>query len=278
MKHPEPRNEHERDFLQAFGKLHYDHERHEIWAAFIHMTALAIAAGADRRHAAEREKLYQDIRRGYTDQQGTLFARLFAVTMEALEENPFQDFLGEMYMRCELGNDHIGQFFTPFSICKMMARAALSSQEATIREALDESGYISLVDPCVGGGAMMIAGAAALIEMGINYQQCAIFAGQDLDDTTAMTAYIQLSLIGCPGYVIVGDSLREPMSGNALLAEEEERCFCTPMYFSESMRELRKRACIKGFLTMPGKRRGGIITLTGGADSGGNEAGTGQPG
>lgn len=248
MKGLTPRNDHEREFMKVFDGLCYGQSRYKVWDDFVHMTALSIVNTVDKRHFEEREKRFLAIRKPYTDSQFSGFAKLFAITAGALEENPFQDFLGELYMRCDLGNDHTGQFFTPYHVCEMMAKIIVSGEDGPIRQRLKKDGYVALCDPCIGGGAMMIAGAQALFNMGINYQQEAVFACQDIDYTVAMMAYIQLSLIGCPGYVVVGNSLTEPMTGHALFAEDSERCFCTPLFFSEKMEFLRRMAIFKKVL------------------------------
>ena len=41
----------------------------------------------------------------------------------------------------------------------------------------------------------------------INYQQNAYFVAQDIDPLVAKMCYIQLSLLGCPGVVIIGNTL-----------------------------------------------------------------------
>ena len=248
MKGLTPRNDHEREFIRVFDGLCYGQSRYKVWDDFVHMAALSIVNTVDKRHFEEREKRFLAIRKPYTDSQFSGFAKLFAITAGALEENPFQDFLGELYMRCDLGNDHTGQFFTPYHVCEMMAKIIVSGEDGPIRQRLKTDGYVALCDPCIGGGAMMIAGAQALFNMGINYQQEAVFACQDIDYTVAMMAYIQLSLIGCPGYVVVGNSLTEPMTGHALFGEDSERCFCTPLFFSEKMEFLRRMAIFKKVL------------------------------
>ena len=45
--------------------------------------------------------------------------------------------------------------------------------------------------------------------------------------------YIQLSLLGCAGYVVIGNSITEPMTGNVLFGEESSRCWYTPMFFCD---------------------------------------------
>lgn len=57
------------------------------------------------------------------------------------------------------------------------------------------------------------------------------FVGQDINATTALMCYIQLSMLGCAGYVAIGDTLRQPDTGSAPNAPAGENVWRTPMYF-----------------------------------------------
>jgi len=94
-----------------------------------------------------------------------------------------------------------------------------------LKAEIDKRGYISVNDPCCGAGALLIAFANEAKRQGINYQQCIEFVAQDIDFTVAMMCYIQLSLLGCAGYVIVGNSLLPPDP------EEKQNIWYTPLYF-----------------------------------------------
>ena len=54
-----------------------------------------------------------------------------------LEENPDQDLLGVAYTKLGLGDAKRGQYFTPYNICKMMAKMMVGERgclEAEIEE------------------------------------------------------------------------------------------------------------------------------------------------
>lgn len=232
MKGLSPRNDDERAFMKTFYSLCYAHSRYQVWDDFVHMAAISIVNAVDKEHFAEREERYLAIAKRYTADQVQGFAKLFAITVKALENNPWQDFLGELYMRCDLGNETHGQFFTPYHICHMMAECSMTD-DIPIQGIIEEKGYASVCDPCIGGGAMMIGAAEVLHKKGINYQQDVIFVGQDIDETVAMMAYIQLSLLGCPGYIKVGNSLTEPVTGeDPLFCDGKATTYVTPMFLT----------------------------------------------
>lgn len=213
-------------FVDIFNKLTYSRQRWQIWGDFVTLAACSFSNVLDAEHREEREALYMMTVKQYERDEIDLFPQLLAVTVEALERNPDQDFLGALFQLLDLGNHWKGQFFTPFSVCRMMAKISLGDA----KEQVEEKGYISVNDPACGAGALLIAAATEFKEMGVDYQQHVEFIGQDIDFTAAMMAYLQISLTGCPGYIIVGDTLAHPPT---VPLPEGYQVWYTPMYFSK---------------------------------------------
>lgn len=82
---------------------------------------------------------------------------------------------------------------------------------------------------------MLIAAANTMRRQKINYQNHILFVGQDIDRVVGMMAYIQISLLGCPGYVVIANTLTNPIVGDALQPTEREgqEFWYTPLYYSE---------------------------------------------
>ena len=95
---------------------------------------------------------------------------------------------------------------------------------------------------------MLIAAATSCRNHGINYHDHILFVGQDIDETAAMMAYVQLSLLGCPGYIKVGNSLSDPMTGHALFAEDGEDMWLTPFCFKDTWHYRRTFAMMDSLL------------------------------
>lgn len=220
-----------KEFLKVFNTLCYSRHVWEVWADVITVMACSIANAVDKskeRHESREKEFERCIKRlGGVEKPG----QLFAILVEAMERNPDQDFLGALYMNLELGNHWKGQFFTPYNICRLMAEMTMGD----CRPKIDKEGWISICDPCIGGGAMMIAAANAARRQNVNYQNHVLFVGQDIDRVVAMMAYIQISLLECPGYIVVGDSLTNPIVGSVLMPIEkpEQEFWYTPIYFSQ---------------------------------------------
>lgn len=225
-----------KEFFRVFNQLTNRHRSWDVWRDFIVMYACALSNPVDKQHYDEREALYLRTIKKYNKQEQPLFSELAAHTIMALEDNPEQDFLGSIYMSLNLGNQHNGQFFTPYHVCELMAEVTM--QDSVLK--IEEEGYITINDPCCGAGATLIAGVHAakkrLEKAGYNYQNHILVVAQDIDMTVALMCYIQLSLLGVAGCVKVGNSLTDPITVN----DSKENYWYTPMYFfpTWSMRRL----------------------------------------
>lgn len=219
------------DFMKDFDRLCGARTRWQVWSDWVHLAAYSISNVVDKVHAEEREKSYLKIASGYSKAELTLISHLLAYTVEALELNPDQDFLGALYMNLDLGNDHAGQFFTPYNVSKMMAEMNFTHDGKLKFQG--QKRYASVCDPTVGGGGMLVAFANACRAHNVYYHTDIMFVGQDIDHTVACMAYIQISLLGCPGYIVVGDSLSKPMTGDPLFAPMDGEVLITPFYYSE---------------------------------------------
>lgn len=231
-------NERSKEFLKLFNQLTYSRSAWQVWEDLVTVMACSICNAVDRRKEPfeRRERQYEmSIKNlGGVD----IPVQMFGIVTMALEENPNQDFLGQLYMNLNLGSHWHGQFFTPYNISECMAKMTIGEE---CRKEIEEKGYISVNDPCVGAGAMLIAAAQAFRECKINYQTSVLFIGQDIDPVVAKMAYIQLSLLGCPGYIIVGNSLLNPPTGHVLFPEENEKkeVWITPL-FAHQVWEIRR--------------------------------------
>lgn len=221
----------EKEFIKVFQELCYSRNSWEVWSDVITVIACSIANAVDKepkRHKNREEDYQRCIKRlGGVEKP----ACLFGIIVDALESNPDQDFLGALFMNLELGSHWKGQFFTPYHVSRLMADITVGNVQTQV----EKQGWVSICDPCVGGGAMLIAAANTIRRQKVNYNNHVMFTGQDIDRTVGMMAYIQISLLGCPGYVVIGDSLANPMVGSVLkpIEQEEQEFWYTPLYYSD---------------------------------------------
>lgn len=208
-----------KEFLKLFDKLTYSRSAWQVWEDLMTVMACSISNAVDRTpdKFKRREEQYEIAIKNLGGAE--VPAQIFNIVVMALEENPNQDFLGQLYMSLNLSNHWRGQFFTPYHVSELMAKITIGEE---CQKEIEKKGYVSVCDSCVGAGAMLIAAATAFREYKINYQTSVVFVGQDIDPVVAKMAYIQLSLLGCPGYIIVGNSLLNPPTGHVLFPQEAE--------------------------------------------------------
>lgn len=165
--------------------------------------ALALANGCDitldKRWQA-REARYLEIVKRYD--ASALFADMLARLTRAFETDPWQDYLGRVYMECLGGNKRLGQCFTPIHVCEICAEASLQDGEIKARRK-----PITIADECCGGGAMLIAACKVLSKRGVDWQRDVRFHCADLDTLCVHMCYIQLSLLGARALVLHQNSI-----------------------------------------------------------------------
>lgn len=204
--------------------------RWQVWSDWITVSAIAVSNATDQSHFDEREKQYLSIAGKYTRPEMEAFTEMLALLVVALEDNPEQDFLGELYMCLGLGNDHSGQFFTPYHICEVMSAVTTPTEE--FQQKIGDRGWVAVCDPTCGAGALLVAFANECRKKGINYQTNVLFVAQDIDYIVGMMCYLQMSLLGMPGYVVIGDTLASPSVSydkRGLLPVDKGNVWYTPM-------------------------------------------------
>lgn len=170
----------------------------EIWNDFISLFAISLNNSIKHEQWMEREKQYLQIVEKYSSEEQNRMTELAAMLINDMTHNMDYDYLGKAYMELRINCNAKGQFFTPYHVSKMMAKMADG-------DSLEEP--IMINEPTCGSGTNIIAMANVLKERGFNYQQNAYFVAQDIDPLVAKMCYIQMSLLGISGVVLIGDTL-----------------------------------------------------------------------
>ncbi len=176
----------------------------------------------------KNENRYKDITKNYSESEIETIVKIFAEITNALEANSFQDFLGDLYMQLDMGSSALGQFFTPYTVSYAMAVSSFDEKNA--KAELSQKGYISVLEPAVGGGANVIAFCEVLKNHDINYQTQCVIVCQELSKLTALMCYTALSLIGCAAVVKIGDSLSDPYTNYFAECSKGAEIWTTPMF------------------------------------------------
>lgn len=228
MKSPTNITEEQKQFISIINSMVGRYSIWELWKDVILTSAIAIANSIPQNYSEEREQTYLKIINKYNEKERFQFPQLFSCIVQGLENKPDSDFLGELFMELKLNSNWAGQFFTPYSLCKLTAE--LNNSNAI--EQVKEHGWVSVNDPACGAGALLIAFANTMRVQGINYQNHVLFTAQDVDMTVGLMCYIQLSLLGCAGYIKIGDTLANPMTQQEIDSKDDSIWF-TPMYYND---------------------------------------------
>lgn len=205
---------HETAFLSLFNQTGRNHRRHQVFEDFISCSVIALQNGL--QFCDKRESKYMRIVARYEKQDMFRMAQLLAHVVNGLEYEP-GDFLGRVFMQLDLGDKYRGQFFTPWSVGQMMAQMQIGRAD----ELFKNKPYITLSEPACGAGCMALAFADVLRDAGYSPHRYLWVSATDIDPLAAGMAYIQLSLCGVAGEVVIGNSL----------ADERHRVLYTPAHY-----------------------------------------------
>lgn len=135
----------------------------------------------------------------YTYAQGQELGRLFSLYVVAVEELPFRDILGTLFMRLDIKSVQAGQFFSPYPIAEMMAR--MQFDRDSFQALVSERGTVSVCDPAVGSGVMLLAFAKVVHDsLGREGTDRLRLYGNDIDIRCVNMCRIQLRLNGLDGF------------------------------------------------------------------------------
>lgn len=176
----------------------------------------------------ENEKEYKRVSSSYSKEELNKIAEIFAKIIEMLEENPYRDLLGDLYMQLNMGSDALGQVFTPYNVSYCMAEMVGNIDE--IKAEIAQNGYIKVNEPACGGGANVIALCEYLHKNDINYQTQCVIVCQDLSRIAALMCYVVLSLIGCSVVIKIGDTLCNPFTNYYDELKKGSELWTTPMF------------------------------------------------
>lgn len=189
-----------KEFIKLITGMTYRHALYDVFRDFCFMAAAAIANGVPGMFRQDREDAYMQTIGKYEREEQQKFPRLLALTVAALTDEP-TDFLGEVFSELELSNAATGQFFTPYSISSLCAQLTLNTEELAAGQ------IVTVQEPAIGSGGMVVALAMAIKDAGFNPQRLLEVVGVDVDTRAVHMAYIQLSLLGLKAKVLHGNTL-----------------------------------------------------------------------
>ncbi len=135
----------------------------------------------------------------FTYEQGQELGRLFNLYLQAVEELPFRDILGTLFMRLDVKSAAAGQYFTCWTVAEMMAW--MQFDRDGFLETVRERGTVSVCDPAVGSGVMLLAFAKVVNDaFGRDGTDRLRLCGMDIDVRCVNMCRIQLRMNGLDGF------------------------------------------------------------------------------
>ena len=196
-----------KNFVKLFEKLRYRHSTITVYDDFIAMSAIALSNSVNFNQ--DRENEYLRIIKKYSKDEQEVFLDLFTELVMQMQKDAegtprYRDVLGELFQTLELNDEWKGQFFTPQCVSDFMGEVIGLDK---LKELISERGYATVLEPCVGGGSLILGLINAMFAEGLNPCKQLLITAYDLDIRCVHMAYTQLSLAGVPAIVQQRNSL-----------------------------------------------------------------------
>jgi type I restriction-modification system DNA methylase subunit len=192
---------HSAEFKKLLETFRYKYHTFSVFSDFL--TLASISLRQQVVWSDEDEKLYLNTIKKYEKKDYDKFPKMLAHTVQGLRER-HHDFLGEIFMGLELGNAYHGQFFTPYTVASLCSSFTLQDIDTGKK-------LVTLSDPCVGAGCMLIAAHETYLSLKADPKPPIYFNAIDLDLRCVQMSYIQFSALGIPAHVTHGNSLSMEM-------------------------------------------------------------------
>lgn len=213
----------EKEIEKKFNTLVYTRSRSNAWGDFIKLLAITLhnqltPTNYNPEFKKELEDDYLRTIKPYSKSEITTLTELCGLVLLTPKYSLPFDLLGKLYMKLEVSNSHLGQFFTPDSISNLMAKMIGGENNNGIKEKIKTTEYdITIHDPACGSSSTLIASVADNIES----KDRIVLYGVDIDITAIYMSYIHCTIWDIRGVYVHGNSL----------TQEEHSKWVTPHYF-----------------------------------------------
>jgi type I restriction-modification system DNA methylase subunit len=182
-----PPPDHQKELVKLINTLGYRHGHWQVFADFVEAAAISVSNAVDMRRREKREERYLQVVKRYKPDELARFPEMLASLTMALGDET-TDVLGRTFHDLELHNKWAGQYFSPYPLCRMMARMTLADR-GDVEARISERGFVTAQEPAAGSGAMIIALAHEMQDAGINYQQHLHVTAVDVDTKCVHMSY-----------------------------------------------------------------------------------------
>ncbi len=194
----------EKEFLRTLSSIDDPRRDRECFRDFCSIFFYELASlTAPEDRAATLRKNVAAILEQYKNKEEAAnnYKRLYDIVAQAVQN--VGDFLGPLSTDLGVLDSRNGQFFSPYSLCLLMAQLVGASRITEIQQ----SGFTTVADPTAGSGATLIAAAEVLRINGLEPMTSIIAHAADVSSICYHMCFIQLTLAGVPALVEHMDSL-----------------------------------------------------------------------
>jgi type I restriction-modification system DNA methylase subunit len=196
---------------------------HNVFDDFLNMTVSAFSMNRDEERYLKCSKKYNENQiKLFGDTLGALFLDYESVS----SDGEWDDIIGKIFEELLLSNAKTGQFFTPKSLCDLMAAITQSDiKEGTIN------------DPSSGSSRNLIAHSRLDLNNRFNFT----YIAQDLDERCCLMSVINFVMYGLKGYVIHCDTLSMEIYKGWRIFMPETGLFVVPISIEDCEQILTKK-------------------------------------
>ena len=139
-----------KNFTKLYDGLSNIYGNVNVFMDFVKMCAISIYNSFAKNKEMEQE--YINTINKYEKEHQNIFPKMFGELIMMFEESEdITDILGPFYEKENLGNKHLGQFFTPTHISDLMAEITIED-ENKLKQNIKKHGFITMLEPACGAG------------------------------------------------------------------------------------------------------------------------------
>ena len=191
--------------IQSFVGLN----SYEVFSDFVELAALSTMHAFEITRQKELAEKINTVQKKYKPKEIERLGEMLGMLIVAMEkyhkQGRYVDILARVFMELGIHSKQTGQFFTPGSVAELSAKMAFDEAEA--RKIIERDGHITLNEPAVGGGVMVLGFAEAMRTAGFDPSRQLLIHAGDIDRRCAYMSYLHFSLYGLPAVIRLGDAL-----------------------------------------------------------------------
>lgn len=201
--------QHEAELMKLMQKGFPRFPLYDVFEDFVEWVTLTIRAPLEWKNQEEINKRARRLCDKYEEKERCTMQRMMELLISAMQYHAdcgeYTDTLSRIFQEVGIQNKHTGQFFTPWTIAYASAKMQFTPDDA--RRHIEEKGHITVYEPTVGGGVMVLAMAQVMREAGFNPHKELLIYATDIDYRCACMTYIHAALYGIPAVIQHGDEL-----------------------------------------------------------------------